>query len=140
MNEMTRVRLMMAMSAVVLFTAGIFVMQAEDFDLWSVILLVTVVAIALVALVLVARTLRELKSGLPMQDERSRALDARAGYYAFYLSIYTTLGLALVFPVLEDRDIVLSNSVLLFIVVMIMGTIHIAFSTYFRSKGRGSPA
>ena len=140
MNELTRIRLMMAVAAVVLIMAAAFVIQSEGINLWSMIMLVTMVAIALVALALVIRALRELRSGLPLQDERSKALDSRAGYYAFYLSMYTTLGLALVFPLLEDRDIVLSNSVVLFIVVMMMGTIHIAFSTYLKSRGRGSSA
>lgn len=138
MNEMTRVRLMMAISAAVLITVGLFVLQAEGLSAWSVVIVATVVAIAVVALVLVVRALRDMKSGLPLQDERSKALNARAGYYAFYVSMYLMLGLALVFQVLEEHDVVLSNSMLLFIVVMIMGTSHLIFSAYLNRKSRRS--
>ncbi len=109
-----------------------------DETIWPIILLVTVVALAVVAVVLVIRVLRGMRSGLPLQDERSRARNAKAGYYAFYMSIYATLALGVIFVLLEDRDITLPNSELLFIVVAIMGSIHIAFSTYVNRRGRRS--
>lgn len=140
MNEMMKVRLMMAILALVMVTTGLFVVQAESFNVWSIVVLLTVVAIALVAIVLVLRTLREVRSGLPLQDERSKAMNARAGYYAFYLSVYFVLGLAMAFSILEEHDIALSNSILLFVVVIVMGTSHIAISTYLNWKGRRSTA
>ena len=114
--------------------------KGDDMDeaIWSMAMLVTVVAIALVALVLVMRALREMRRGLPLRDERSRAMNAQAGYLAFYLSLYVMLSLGVVFILLEDRDITLPNSELLFIVVVIMGSIHIAFKTYLNSRGRRS--
>lgn len=140
MNEMVRVRLMVAVLAVVMITASLFFVMAESFDLWSVVVLVTVVAIALVALVLVVRTLREVRSGLPLQDERSKAMGNRAGYYAFYVSVYFVLGLGAAFVILEEHDIEISNSLLLFILVMIMGTSHMAISAYLGWKDRRSSA
>lgn len=139
MNEVTRVRVMMAIAAIVLLASGLFVLLAEGVNLWSMVMFLTVVAIAVVALVLVARVLRDLRSGIPLQDERSKALNARVGYYSFYLSMYLTLALAVAFTVLEDRDMTVPNSELLFIVVVIMGSIHIVLSTYFTPRrGRGS--
>jgi len=139
MNEITRVRVMMAIAAIVLLASGLFVLLAEGVNVWSMVMFLTVVAIAAVALVLVVRALSDLRSGFPIQDERSKALNAKAGYYSFYLSMYLTLALAVVFILLEDREMTLPNSELLFIVVVIMGSIHIAFSTYLsRRKSRGS--
>lgn len=130
---------MVAIAAIVLLASGLFVLLAEGVSLWSMVMFLTVVAIAVVALVLAARVLRDLRSGIPVQDERSRALNAKAGYYSFYLSMYLMLALGVVFILLEDRDITLPNSELLFIVVVIMGSIHIALSTYFTPRrGRGS--
>lgn len=109
-------------------------------SMWSVAVLATVVALALVALMLVARMLRDIRDGVPLKDERTRSLNARAGSYAFFLSGYSTLALGFVFVLLEDRGITLPNSELLFIVVAMMGTIHIAFRTYLDRSGRGSSA
>lgn len=111
-----------------------------DETIWPVMMFVTVVALALVALVLVIRALRDMRGGLPLKDERSRALNTKAGYYALYTSAYTTLALGVIFILLEDRDITLPNSELLFIVVAIMGSMHIAFRTYLNRRGRRSSA
>ena len=109
-----------------------------DETIWPIVVLVTVVALALVAVVLVIRALRDMRNGLPLQDERSRALNAKAGYYSFYMSSYMTLALGVIFILLEDRDITLPNSELLFIVVAVMGSIHIAFRTYLNRRDRRS--
>ncbi|HIJ17742.1 MAG TPA: hypothetical protein HA364_08210 [Thermoplasmata archaeon] len=111
-----------------------------DETIWPVMMFVTIVALALVALVLDIRALRDMRGGLPIKDERSRALNAKAGYYALYTSAYTTLALGVIFILLEDRDITLPNSELLFIVVAIMGSMHIAFRTYLNRRGRRSSA
>lgn len=140
MEEVNRVRMMMAISAAVLIAAGLFIIAVEGLNVWSAVVFATVVAIASVALLLVMRALRDMKSGLPLQDERSKALNAKAGYYAFYLSMYLTLAIGALFVLLEDRDMTLPNSELLFIIVAMMGSIHIAFSLYVNRKVRRSHA
>lgn len=109
-----------------------------DETTWLVMTAVTVVALGLVALALVIRAVRDTRRGLPLQDERSRALNARASYYALYLSMYMMLALGFVFVLLEDREMTLPNSELLFILAAAMGSIYIMFSTYLNRKGRGS--
>jgi len=140
MEEVNRVRMMMAVSAAVLVAAGLFIIAVEGLNVWSAVVFATVVAIASVALLLVTRALRDMKSGFPLQDERSKALNAKAGYYAFYLSMYLTLAIGALFVLLEDRDMTLPNSELLFIIVAMMGSIHIAFSLYVNRKRRRSHA
>jgi len=140
MNEVVRVRVMLGVSAVVLLASGFFLVLVEGVNVWTITMFLTLVAIALVAVVLVMRALRDLRSGLPIQDERSRAQSARAGHHAFYVSMYLTLALAVVFILLEDRDVTLPNAELLFIVVAMMGTTHIIISTYLARKGGRAPA
>jgi heme/copper-type cytochrome/quinol oxidase subunit 1 len=140
MNEIARVRLMLGISAVVLLGSGLFLVLVEGLNLWSMAMFLALVAIALVAVALVMRALRDLKSGYPIQDERSRALSARAGFSAFFVSMYATLALAFVFILLEDRDITLPNSELLFIVVAMMGSVHLVLSTYLSRKRTRSSA
>ena len=111
-----------------------------EIGLWSALVLATVVAIALVALLLALRAMRELRSGMPLDDERSRAMKARAGYYAFYVSMYTTLALAFVFVLFEDEGLALPNSELLFILVALMGSVQIVLMTYLNRRGRRSAA
>ncbi len=136
MDERTRTWAMVAVSGAVLLGVALMMVLVEGFDVWTGLTLLTLVAIALVAIALAMRTRAEAKSGFPLQDERSTALTMKAGNRSFYVSMYLVLFLALGFVVLEDEGAVLSNAELLFVVVAIMGTIHIILTTYYTRKGR----
>jgi hypothetical protein len=99
-------------------------------------MLVAIVALALVAIGMVVKSQREIRSGFPRQDERSIALSMRAGNRAFYVSMYLFLFMALGLMGLDDEEVMLSNAELLFIAVAIMGSIHIVLSAYYNRKGR----
>lgn len=136
MDERTRMWVMVAVSGAVLLGVALMMVLVEGFDVWTGLMLLTLAAIALVAIALAMRTRAEAKSGFPLQDERSTALNMKAGNRSFYVSMYLVLFLALGFVVLEDEGAVLSNAELLFVVVAIMGTIHIILTTYYTRKGR----
>ncbi len=111
-----------------------------EIGIWSGLVLAAVVAIALVALLLALRAMRELRLGMPLDDERSRATKARAGYYAFYICMYATLALGFMFALFEDEGMALPNSELLFIIVALMGSTQIVLLTYLNRGGRRSAA
>jgi Ca2+/Na+ antiporter len=136
MDERTRMWVMVGISAVVLLGIAFMIALTEGISVWSMAMLVTIVALALVAIAMVFKSQRELKSGFPRQDERSIALSMRAGNRAFYVSMYLFLFMALGLMGLDDQDVVLSNAELMFIVVAIMGSIHIVLSAYYNRKGR----
>ena len=136
MDERVRTWVMVGISAIVLLGIALMIVLVEGFNSWTGIVLLTVVAIALVAIALVIRAQREMRSGFPLQDERSTALSMKAGNRAFYVSMYLFLFMAFGFSALEEEDLVVSNAMLLFVVVAIMGTIHIILSTYYSRKGR----
>lgn len=139
MDERTRTWVMVGISAIVLLGIALMIVLVEGLNAWTGVMLLTIVALALVALALAVRTMREVRSGFPLKDERSMALAMRAGNRAFYVSMYLFLFMAFGFIALEDEGIVLSNAELLFVMVALMGSIHIIFSVYYNRKGRGSP-
>ena len=136
MDERTRMWVMVGVSAVVLLGIALVIALTEGISVWSMAMLAAVVALALVAIAMVVKSQRELKSGFPRQDERSIALSMRAGNRAFYVSMYLFLFMALGLMGLDDEEVVLSNAELLFIAVAIMGSIHIVLSAYYNRKGR----
>lgn len=136
MDERTRMWVMVGISAVVLLGIAFMIALTEGISVWSMTVLVTIVALALVAIAMVVKSQREVKSGFPRQDERSIALSMRAGNRAFYVSMYLFLFMALGLMGLDDEGVVLSNAELLFIAVAIMGSIHIVLSAYYNRKGR----
>ena len=138
MDERTRVWVMMSIAAVVLLAAALFIGIVEGFSEWALVSMTIIAAIVLLALFFVIKTVRELRTGLPLEDERSRYLSMRAGHRAFYVSMYTILGLAFVTMLLEGYDVVLSAPEILFVVVALMGSLHLAFSAYYSRKGKAS--
>ena len=135
MNVVARFRLMVAVSATLILASALMIAVAEGFPLWSVTTLSVFALMAAVALFLAWKAMKDLRNGIPLQDERSQALRARASHLSFYVSAYLILGLAVVFIPLEDRDITMPISELLFFLVAIMGSIHITISTYYNRKG-----
>jgi len=136
MDERTRMWVMVGISAIVLLAIAFMIALTEGISVWSMAVLVTIVALALVAIAMVVKSQRELKSGFPRQDERSIALSMRAGNRAFYVSMYLFLFMALGLMGLDDQEVMLSNAELMFIAVAIMGSIHIVLSAYYNRKGR----
>lgn len=135
MDERVRMWVMVGVSAIVLLGIALIIVLVEGFSTWTGLLFLTIVAIAVVAIALVIRSMREMRSGFPLQDERSMALSMKAGNRSFFVSMYLLLFMAMGFSVFEE-EIVISNAELLFAVVAIMGTIHIILSTYYGRKGR----
>ena len=138
MMERQRMWIMVGIAVAVLAGAGLALLLIEGVNTWTLTSFAVLATVAILALVLVARTAKELRSGYPLEDERSRFMNMRAGYYAFYVSMYSVLGLAFVMTLLEDEGIVLANGELLFLVIVLMGSVHIVLSLYFKLRGKAS--
>ena len=139
MDEKVRFRRFVVAIAAVLVGGAIpvVVTGAVGTDSWAAVMpAVFLVAMALVAIVVVRKELRELKSGLPMEDERSKAIEMRAGYLAFFVSIYLMIGTGSVLVALEDNQVSsLSTSEWFMFYVAIMGSIFLAANAYLNKKG-----
>jgi ABC-type sugar transport system permease subunit len=87
---------------------------------------VIVVAIAVMAAFVARKRRKEMRQGIPSEDERSTALKMRAGYLSFFVSMYLCLALGWIFGVLlEDTTTkVPSTGTVMFIMVAAMGVIY----------------
>lgn len=137
MDERTRMWVMVGISAMVLLAIAVVIILIGGLDLWTMMMLVIIVALATVALLMAARARKEIRSGFPLKDERTILLGMRAGNRAFYVSMYLFLFMAFAFAALEDQGVVVSNAELLFVIVALMGSVHIILTTYYNRKGRG---
>jgi hypothetical protein len=139
MDEKARFRRFVGIVIVVLVVGALFVIAFanSNVDNWATLMssaiLVTLVAIAIfVAL----KKRKELKSGIPSEDERSIAIRMRAGYLAFYISLYFLFGMSFFHAILEDNQVSsLPISEWLMIYVAAMGSIFLVLNTYLSRKG-----
>jgi len=139
MDEKARFRRFVAAIAAVLVGGAVFVVVTGvvGTDNWATVMsAVILVTMALVAIVVVRKGLRELKSGFPMEDERSKAIKMRAGYLAFFVSLYFMLGMGFVLAILEDNQVSsLPISEWFMFYVAIMGSIFLVINVYLNKKG-----
>jgi drug/metabolite transporter (DMT)-like permease len=139
MNESSKFRRFVAVVSAVLVLGAILVvlMGAVQKDNWASLLsIVILVTMALVALVVARKSLRERKSGFPMDDERSKAIKMRAGYLAFFVSIYVMLAMGFAIAILEDNQVSsLPTSEWFMFFVAIMGSIYLIMHAYFSRAG-----
>ncbi len=103
---------------------------------WTLVSAVILVGLALVAIAVALKQRKELKSGFPKDDERSRAIRMRAGYLAFFISLYFLLGMGFIHGILEDQQVsLLPTSEWLMIYVAVLGSIFLAVHAYLSRKG-----
>lgn len=103
---------------------------------WTLVVVVILVSMALVAVAVVLKQRKDLRSGFPKEDERSSAIRMRAGYLAFYISLYFLFGVSMVQVILEDHRILsLPTSEWGMIYVAAMGSIFLAIHAYLNRKG-----
>jgi len=122
----------------VVFVVGSVIAEA---DLgYTIVSAVILVSIALVAIVVARERQKEIKSGFPHDDERSSALKMRAGYLAFFVSMYFCLALGLIIGAFVDDSTIDFPSIgeTMFLLVAAMGIFYgVIWSAL--SRGKGTP-
>jgi drug/metabolite transporter (DMT)-like permease len=139
MEERTKLKRYMAMVVAVIALGAIFVVWsgAAGEDNWaswmSAAILVTM---AVVAAIVARKWSKEMKAGYPRFDERSIAIRMRAGYLAFFVSLYLMLGTGFAFSMVEDDGVSsIPTSEWFMIFVAAMGMIFLAINAYLGRKG-----
>jgi hypothetical protein len=139
MDEKARFRAFVGIVVTVLVVGTLFVILFANagVDNWATLMsAVIIVSMAVIALIVARIKMKELKSGIPSEDERSRAIRMRAGYLAFYISLYFVFGMSFFHAILEDNQISsLPTSEWLMIYVAAMGSIFLVLNTYLKRRG-----
>jgi len=139
MNEEARFRAFVGIVIAVLALGIVFVIVFANVsvDNWATLMSAAIlVSMAAIAVIVARKKLKELKSGIPSEDERSRAIRMRAGYLAFYISLYFVLGMSFFHAILEDNQVSsLPISEWLMVYVAAMGSIFLVLNAYLSRKG-----
>ena len=104
---------------------------------WSSHVPVVAITLALVAVYVIWRKKSSLDSGMPMEDEFSKRVVTKAGYCAYFVSMYTALGVSM----FEDRIAsaagltALGASDVAGIVILVSALVFFACIFYFQRKG-----
>jgi len=139
MEEKARFRVLVVVVVAVVAGGALFAVAALSApgDVpWSLATVLILIILALVAIVVVGKERKDLKSGFPKEDERSRAIKDRAGYLAFFVSLYFLLGMGFFQAVLDEEQVFARPPAeWAMIYVAVMGSIFLALHAYLNRKG-----
>ncbi|MBU0530829.1 MAG: DUF2178 domain-containing protein [Nanoarchaeota archaeon] len=79
-----------AVAAIV--TMGFYAMGAAPLDVSEYLLIGIVLVLILGAAYIISKKVKSVKSGLPAEDELSKLINYKAGYYAFIVAIWSSIG------------------------------------------------
>lgn len=127
--DMLRVFLGLAVATMVITGAVVWA--------WSSHVPVVAMVLVLVAIYVIWRKKASLDSGMPMDDELSKRVVTKAGYCAYFVSMYTALGVSM----FEDQIAsaagltVLGAADVAGIVILVSALMFFACIFYFQRKG-----
>ena len=103
---------------------------------WPVVSVGILVTIVLLGVLALWKTLRDMRSGFPLKDERTRMVTGRAATYAFYIGSYFMIALMLMNILnMEFRGApLLDAGYALVISVLVQSLTFIAVRLYFDRK------
>jgi uncharacterized membrane protein len=82
-EEKAKIWMMTAISALVLLVGAMMIVLTDGANSWPIIAFLVIAILAVAALFIVSRAVKDVRSGIPLQDERSRASRARASHFSF---------------------------------------------------------
>ena len=93
--------------------------------------------IVIVGVFVIWRMLKEMRSGFPLKDERTKIVTGRAAYYAFYLGTYFMIALMLANILSREfRGVYLLDAgYALVISILVQSLTFMVFRFYFTRKG-----
>lgn len=76
-----------------IMAAGSLYFSLGEKSLWLIASVAIAMAVALVAIVAASEKVTSMKTGLPLEDEFTRKVTHKAGYYAFVTGLWLAIGI-----------------------------------------------
>jgi len=138
MNDRIGIALGLIVAVLFIGTLALFVMNTGPLNMTEYIMVAMVLVLVLGAFFILRKRIGAVKAGLPAEDERSKLVNYKAGYYAFMAAIWGSLGVSFadIFMV-EDLGLVgLTVSQATGALVLITGFVFVISYLYLNSRGK----
>jgi len=136
MNNKLTVVLGLGVTVSVVVLLALFITASENLDLIEYIFIVLLIGLVIGSTLIVLKRTKDIKAGLPVDDELSNKISHRAGYYAWFASIWIAVGLiwynSLIVDVFGVPELTTEQS--LGTVVLLSGVIFLGAVFYFNRK------
>lgn len=133
MKEKMTVLLGIGISVCILFTLGFYLLAKESIEIFDVLSLIIIGILIITSTYIIWDRYKNLKAGLPAQDERLKLAGYKAGYYGFIAAIWSAIGSNLGYNILFDQE--LRGGLVVASVVLVSGIVFMVSYLYFSWKG-----
>jgi len=119
--------------ACVIFTFIFYLIGKESIELFDILSIIIVSILVITSTYLIWDRVKNLKVGLPAQDERLKLAGYKAGYYGFIAAIWSSISSNMVSIILFDQE--LRGGLVVAAVVLVSGIVFMISYIYFSRKG-----
>jgi len=120
-------------TTLVVVTFGFYFFANPTVELFDVITVPIIIIIILTSSYIIYDRYKNIKKGLPAQDERLKLAAYKAGYYGFVAAIWSAIGSNMLSIFLFDQD--LRGGLVVAAVVLVSGIVFMLSYFYFSRKG-----
>jgi len=133
MKEKMSVVLGIGITALVIITLGLYLFAKDTIELFDILSIIIIFILVLSSVYIISDRVKNLKIGLPAQDERLKIAGYKASYYGFIAAIWSAVGSNMGHIILYDQE--LRGGLVTAAVVLISGIVFMISFIYFSWKG-----
>lgn len=133
MKEKMTIIVGIGIAVLVIFTFGFYLTAKETIELIDIVSVLIILIILVTSIYLIWDKLKNIRAGLPAQDERLKLAGYKAGYYGFIAAIWSAVGSNLGYNILFDQE--LRGGLVTAVVVLVSGIVFMISYIYFSRKG-----
>ena len=136
MKEIKKIIIMTLVGILVLIGVLFYILGSSNIDLGEFPLIMIPIILVIAVTVIIWDKIKNLRAGLPSEDERAKKLNWKAGAYSYFATIWISVGLLWYNIFAENLDLpILNVGQVIAAIVLLSGLCFFAFSFYFMRKG-----
>jgi len=133
MKEKLTIILGFGIATLVILTLGIYLTAKDTIELFDIVSILIIIVLVTTSTYLIWDRLKNLKAGLPAQDERLKNAGFKAGYYGFIAAIWSAVGSNMGSIILFDQE--LRGGLVTAAVVLVSGIVFMVSYLVLAGKG-----
>lgn len=136
MKEIKNVIIMTLVGILVLFGVIFYFLGSANLDLGDIILIIIPIFLVIGVMVIIWDKIKNIRAGLPTEDERAKKLNWKAGAYSYFATIWIVVGIMWYnifaentsFPILNVGQVIAA-------IILLSAICFFIFNFYFMRKG-----
>jgi hypothetical protein len=133
MKEKMTMLVGLGIAILLIFTFAFYLTAKDTIELFDILTILIIMILVISSIYLIWGRLKNIRTGLPAQDERLKLAGYKAGYYGFIAAIWSAIGSNLRYNILFYQE--LRGGLVVAAVVLVSGVVFMTSYIYLSRKG-----